>query len=48
MNRSDCAEIEGRIDDTLEELVVWAETNRSLRGLTCTEREQFNIEPLCE
>ncbi len=40
--------IEWRIDDTLEELVTWAEANRSLRELTCTEREQFNIEPLCE
>ena len=40
--------IEWRIDDTLEELIAWAEANRSLRRLTCSERAQFNIEPLCE
>jgi WD40 repeat protein len=40
--------IEWRIDDTLEELVSWTEANRYLRELTCSEREQFNIEPLCE
>jgi WD40 repeat protein len=40
--------IEWRIDDTLEELVSWTEANRYLRELNCSEREQFNIEPLCE
>jgi hypothetical protein len=40
--------IEWRIDNTLEELVAWTEENRNLQELTCSEREQFNIEPLCE
>jgi WD40 repeat protein len=40
--------IEWRIDDTLEELVSWVEGNRYFPELTCSEREQFNIEPLCE
>jgi WD40 repeat protein len=40
--------IEWRVDDILEELVGWTEANRYLRELTCSEREQFNIEPLCE
>ena len=35
-------------DDTLEELVAWTQANRNLRELTCSERAQFNIEPLCE
>ena len=39
--------IEWCIDTTLEKLVSWAEANHSLRELTCSEREQFNIEPLC-
>jgi hypothetical protein len=40
--------IEWRIDDTLEELVSWTGANRHLPELTCSERVQFNIEPLCE
>jgi WD40 repeat protein/serine/threonine protein kinase len=40
--------IEWRIDDTLEELVAWTEANRHLQELTCSERAQFNIQPLCE
>ena len=40
--------IEWRIDDTLEELVSWTEANRHLPELTCSQRDQFNIEPLCE
>jgi hypothetical protein len=40
--------IEWRIDDTLEELVSWTEANRHLPELTCSQRAQFNIEPLCE
>ena len=40
--------IEWRIDDTLEELVAWTEANRYLPELTCSERVQYNIEPLCD
>lgn len=40
--------IEWRVDDTLEELVAWTEANRYLHELTCSDREQVNIEPLCE
>ncbi len=40
--------IEWRIDDNLEELTAWTEANRYLPELTCSERAQFNIEPLCE
>ncbi|MBZ0281060.1 MAG: TIR domain-containing protein [Anaerolineae bacterium] len=34
--------------DTLSELMDWARTNRFVRELTCTERANFNIQPLCE
>lgn len=40
--------IEWRIDDTLEELISWTLANRYLPELTCSQRAQFNIEPLCE
>jgi WD40 repeat protein len=40
--------IEWRIDDTLEELIDWTIANRYLYELTCSERDLFNIEPLCE
>jgi WD40 repeat protein len=40
--------IQWRIDDSLQELINWTQANRSLRELTCSEREQFNIEPLWE
>lgn len=34
--------------DTLPELIEWAKANRFIRELTCTERENFSIEPLCD
>jgi WD40 repeat protein len=40
--------IEWRVDDTLEELTDWVEDNRYVRELTCSERSQYNIQPLCE
>ncbi|MEL7235022.1 MAG: hypothetical protein AAGK74_11020, partial [Chloroflexota bacterium] len=30
------------------ELVEWAQANRYIPELTCDEREQFNVEPLCD
>ena len=40
--------IEWRIDDTLEELTAWMQTNRYLAELTCSERARYGVEPLCE
>lgn len=40
--------IEWRVDETLEELVSWVEANRYLPELTCSQRAQFNVQPLCE
>lgn len=37
-----------RIDRTLDELSLWLATNRYVRDLTCVERANFRIEPLCE
>jgi WD40 repeat protein len=34
-------------DPSLEELVDWIHTNRYVRDLTCAEREQYRVEPLC-
>jgi WD40 repeat protein len=34
--------------DTHEELVAWVEANRYVRELTCKERADYGIEPLCE
>jgi len=34
--------------DTLPELIEWVHANRFVRELTCTERANFNIQPLCE
>jgi WD40 repeat protein/serine/threonine protein kinase len=31
----------------LDELLVWIDDNRYLRELTCAEREQYRVEPLC-
>ena len=31
-----------------DELITWITDNRYLRELTCTERQQYNIQPLCE
>jgi WD40 repeat protein/DNA-binding SARP family transcriptional activator len=32
----------------LNELREWVESNRYVRGLTCQEREQYRVEPLCD
>ena len=40
--------IEWCIDDTLEELTAWTQANRYLYELTCSERAQYGVEPLCE
>jgi WD40 repeat protein len=32
---------------SVEELAAWARANRSLRELTCEERAQYRVEPLC-
>ena len=37
-----------RIDRTLDELKSWLAANRYVRDLTCVERANFRIEPLCE
>ncbi|NWF70867.1 MAG: protein kinase [Chloroflexi bacterium] len=33
--------------DTIEALLTWVRANRYVRELTCAEREQFRVEPLC-
>jgi WD40 repeat protein/serine/threonine protein kinase len=33
---------------TADQLIDWAEANRYVRGLTCGEREQYRITPLCD
>ena len=33
--------------DTLPQLVTWTYANRSVRELTCTEREVFRVRPFC-
>jgi len=40
--------IEWHIADTMDELTDWTEANRFLPELTCSERDRYNIEPLCE
>lgn len=37
-----------QIARTAEEIIAWAEGNRYLRDLTCAEREQYRVEPLCD
>jgi hypothetical protein len=32
----------------LDELREWVESNRYVRDLTCQEREQYRVEPLCD
>ncbi len=39
---------EWRIDGTQEELMAWIEANRYVPELTCQQREQYHVEPLCE
>jgi WD40 repeat protein len=34
--------------DTLDELLAWTLTHRYVRELTCSERETYQIEPLCD
>jgi WD40 repeat protein len=34
-------------DQSLEELIAWIADNRYMHELTCEEREQYDIEPLC-
>ena len=33
---------------TLDDLIAWARDNRYIPVLTCPEREQYRVEPLCE
>ncbi|MGC9320612.1 MAG: hypothetical protein ACP5KN_21445 [Armatimonadota bacterium] len=45
----DGALIEWQIADLpLEELIEWAYANRYVRELTCEERAQYRVEPLCD
>lgn len=37
-----------RLDETLDELVLWTQTNRYTPELTCEQRELYRVEPLCE
>lgn len=39
--------IEWRLPLPPQELIAWARENRYIRDLTCTERETYRIEPLC-
>jgi WD40 repeat protein len=45
----DGALIEWQIADLpLDELIEWTRANRYVRDLTCEEREQYRVEPLCD
>ncbi|HEY83786.1 MAG TPA: PQQ-binding-like beta-propeller repeat protein, partial [Chloroflexi bacterium] len=45
----DGALIEWQISDpSLDELIEWVSANRYVRDLTCDERAQYRVEPLCE
>jgi WD40 repeat protein/DNA-binding SARP family transcriptional activator len=45
----DGALIEWQIGDLpLDEMIDWTYANRYVRELTCEEREQYRVEPLCE
>jgi hypothetical protein len=35
-------------DPSVDELLNWVHENRYLRELTCEERAQYRVEPLCE
>ena len=37
-----------RLFDTPEEITAWAQNNRYVRDLTCTERETYDVTPLCD
>jgi len=37
-----------QVSATLDELIAWTQANRYVRELTCVEREQYRIEPLCD
>jgi hypothetical protein len=37
-----------RIDQTLEELLIWVEEHRHIQELTCAQRELYRVEPLCK
>ena len=39
---------EWRVDATQDDLLAWVAANRHLPKLTCQQREQYRIEPLCE
>jgi WD40 repeat protein len=34
--------------DTVDELIQWTYANREVRDLTCLERSQYHVEPLCD
>ena len=36
-----------RVESSLDGLVAWAHSNRYVPELTCAEREQYNVPPLC-
>jgi hypothetical protein len=35
-------------EPTLDDLLAWIQANRCVRDLTCDERAQYRIEPLCK
>jgi hypothetical protein len=39
---------EWRIDATQKDLLAWVAANRYVPELTCGQRKQYRIEPLCE
>jgi len=34
--------------DTLDELIQWTYTHRVVRNLSCVERSQYRVDPLCD
>ena len=34
--------------ETLQELIEWTLANRAIQPLTCVQRDQYNVRPLCE
>jgi hypothetical protein len=37
-----------RVDSSLHTLIDWTYANRYVRDITCEEREQYRVEPLCD
>ena len=39
---------EVRVDASQDSLLAWITANRTLPELTCPQRQQYNVEPMCK